>query len=317
MKDINPELYKIYFRNAEPYIYIGGVYLLIQSLLSTFLIISLLLVIFKEKWSRLGIDLKLMTMIIILDLGGASIIVVGCISNLCGYGILIDTAQKCCVTAFWLLFTLITSVNITGVLSLQRCLFVVFNRRYPNKFYYSIILTHFIFDLTSWIICWINKGFTIMPLAQYCHFDVDTKAGLISAALLIVSCGISDSLVFICYPIICINCRNKSKRSQLELGMDPDKVKTRVNTTLAKSLALILASMFTNVPYCIILITCMAKVHILTPPTDLVQTILMATTVLVNSLILINLKPELWRSLKLLWGVKDNNTELNEDYLLT
>ncbi|KXN73114.1 hypothetical protein CONCODRAFT_4001 [Conidiobolus coronatus NRRL 28638] len=156
-----------------------------------------------------------------------------------------------------------------------------------------------------------------MPLAQYCHFDVDTKSGLISAALLIVSCGISDSLVFICYPIICFHCRKESKRSQLELGMDPEKVKTRVNTTLAKSLALILASMFTNVPYCVILITCMAKVQVLTPATDLVQTILMATTVLVNSLILINLKPELWRSLKLLWGFKVDIIELNDEYYLT
>ncbi|KXN73113.1 hypothetical protein CONCODRAFT_4000 [Conidiobolus coronatus NRRL 28638] len=304
MKDINPDLYKQYFENAVPYIYIGGAYLLTQFLISCFLITSLLIVIFKEKWSRLGIDLKLMTMIIILDLGGAAIIIVGSISNLCGYGFLIDTTQKCYTTAIWLLFTLLTSVNITGVLSLQRCLFVVFNRRYPDKFYYSIIFAHLVFNIISWITCCINEGFTIMPLAQYCMFDVTTRAGIISSAMLIVSCGISDILVFTCYPIICIFCRNESKNIQLELGIDPVKVKNQVNTTMAKSLALILASMFTNVPYCVILIITLARAKNLTPPVDLVQTLLLSTTVVVNWLILINLKPELWKSLKLLWRFK-------------
>jgi hypothetical protein len=304
MKNINPELYKQYFKNAVPYIYIGGAYLLTQCLISCFLIISLLFVIFKEKWSRLGIDLKLMTMIIILDLCGAAIIIVGSVSNLCGSGFIIDTTEKCYATAIWLLFTLLTSVNITGVLSLQRCLFVVFNKKYPDKFYYSIIFAHFIFNIISWITCCINQGFTIMPLAQYCMFDVTTRSGVISSAMLIISCGISDILVFTCYPIICVHCRNESKITQLELGMDPAKVKNKVNTTMAKSLFVILASMLSNVPYCIILITKCVKGKNFAPSVDLVQTLLLSTTVVINSLILINLKPELWKSLKILWRFK-------------
>ncbi|KXN73115.1 hypothetical protein CONCODRAFT_4003 [Conidiobolus coronatus NRRL 28638] len=315
MKDINPDLYKLYFKNAIPYICIGSVYYMTQALISCFLIISLLTVIRKERWSRLEIDLKLMTMAIILDLGGTVIIIVGCISNLCGYGILIDTPEKCCATAFWLLFTIVTSINIIGILSLQRCLFIVFNRQYPDIFYYFIILGQLIFNLTSWIMCWINGGFTVMPLAQYCMFDLATRFGFITSILFLISCGISDSLVFICYPIICIYIRNKTKRSQLELGINPIKVNSQVNTAMIKSLALILASILTNGPYCIILIITLTKAQSLSPAVDFIQTTLLSTTILINSLILINLKPELWKSLKLLWGFKVDIIELNDDNL--
>jgi hypothetical protein len=315
MKDINPDLYKSYFKNAVPYIYIGSIYYMIQSLASCFLTLSLLIIILREKWSRLGIDLKLMTMVIILDLGGASIVLVGCVSNLCGYGIILDTVQKCNATAFWLLLTVGTSINIIGILSLQRCLFVVFNKRYPDVFYYLLILGQSIFNLTYWILCLVNRGFTVMPIAQYCMFDLNTRFGTLSSILFLISCGISDSLVFICYPIICIYIRNKTKRSQIELGMNPIKVKNQVNTAMFRSLALILASVLTNGPYCIILIINLTKAETLTPAVDLIQTILLSTTFPINSLILINLKPELWRSLKLLWGFKADIIELNDNNL--
>jgi hypothetical protein len=135
-------------------------------------------------------------------------------------------------------------------------------------------------------------------------FNATTSGGIIESALCLLSCGISEAMVFICYPVIYIYSRSQSEKSQLELGLDPAKIKKEANTEILKSLALIVASGLNNGPYCILFAINWIDPSKLTPTVNMAQVIFMSITILINSLILPNLKAGLWKSLEELQGFK-------------
>jgi hypothetical protein len=308
MTIVTPEIYDAAHRGAYPYNIVASVFFIIESTISSMLIVSLFIVIFKKKWSKLKLDLKLMTIAMSFDLGVSILIFFNGITNLFNYGGYLNTDFTCKLNSFLLLFTTATSISIVGVLSLERCLIVVYKKDFSDKFYYSLIIAQFIMNFPSWLVTVLLDGVVLMPSTNYCMFNIRTTGGLIGSIFLFLSCGISDILVFICYPAICFYRRNQSRKAQLELGLDPVKVRREVNRTIYKSMALIVASAISNGPYCVGFVMIWVDSFELTPALDMVQEIFMSLNSIINSLILINLKPELWKSLKELWGFKQDNS---------
>ncbi|KXN66436.1 hypothetical protein CONCODRAFT_11727 [Conidiobolus coronatus NRRL 28638] len=105
-----------------------------------------------------------------------------------------------------------------------------------------------------------------------------------------------------CYTTICIYRRNQSRSNQLDLGLDPEKVKKEVNTVIIKSLAIMATNLFTSGVYMGILAITWFKPSALTNVTDMIQVLFIQPSMIINTLILLNMKPELWKGLKKLYG---------------
>ncbi|KXN67551.1 hypothetical protein CONCODRAFT_10351, partial [Conidiobolus coronatus NRRL 28638] len=98
--------------------------------------------------------------------------------------------------------------------------------------------------------------------------------------------------------------REQSKKAQIELGLDPAKVQKEVNSTIIKSLSIIVASTLANGPYTLILFLQIASSAFQTPAMFVVGTILINLNITLNSLILINMKPELLKDIKKMYGFR-------------
>jgi hypothetical protein len=267
---------------------------------------SLIYIISKEKWVTMKIDMKIAYIMLILDLGGACTVFFNSVNNLAGNGLFVANQTLCNTGATLLNLFYITSIYCVGVVSLERCLLIVFKREYSDKFYYYIIVGLFVINVASCVIAWSLNGFSIYPVSVHCYFNLKTIGGFVGSFLTVVTIGISDALIFVCYPMICIYRKNQSQRSQLELGLDPQKVRKEVNRVIFKSLLIIIVSLVTNGPIVIILIVTWFNPYVLTPVIDCWQCILIDANILLNLIILLNMKPELTKSLKQLWRI---NTE--------
>jgi hypothetical protein len=267
---------------------------------------SLIYIVSKEKWASMKVDLKLAYIMLILDLGGACTVFFNSVNNLAGNGLFVANQTLCNLGSIMLSAFFISSIYCVGVISLERCLLIVFKREYSGKFYYCIIGCLSLLNVASWIVAWSMNGYGIYVLSSYCFFNLKTWGGFIGSFLTVVSVGISYTFIFVCYPMICIYRKNQSQSSQLELGLDPVKVKKEVNKVILKSMFIIFASLATNGPYMIILIITWFNPNILTPKIDCAQAILIDFNLIVNTFILLNMKPELFKSLKQMWGFKSD-----------
>ncbi|KXN66435.1 hypothetical protein CONCODRAFT_11726 [Conidiobolus coronatus NRRL 28638] len=107
-----------------------------------------------------------------------------------------------------------------------------------------------------------------------------------------------------CYTTICIYRRNQSRSNQLDLGLDPAKVKREINIVIVKSLAIMATNLFTSGVYMGILAFTWFKPNAITNVTDMVQVLFIQPSMIINTLILLNMKPELWKGLKKLYGLR-------------
>jgi hypothetical protein len=203
-----------------------------------------------------------------------------------------------------LFLSFFTSIYCVGIISLERCLLIVYKKEYTEKFYYYILGGLSFINLIAAIQAWVLDGYTLFPLSLYCFYNLKTPGGFAGSVLMVLSVGIADTLLFVCYPMICFSRRRQSQTAQLELGLDPEKVRVDVNRTIFKSFVIIFASALTNGPYMVILIITWFNPDFLTPTIDFFQTVIIVSNMLLNTIILLNIKPELLKSLKEMWGIK-------------
>ncbi|KXN72705.1 hypothetical protein CONCODRAFT_4440 [Conidiobolus coronatus NRRL 28638] len=135
-------------------------------------------------------------------------------------------------------------------------------------------------------------------------FNINVTSGLIGSLLAGALLLISLFSIFFGYIKICLYRREQSKKSQIELGLDPEKVKKEVNSTILKSLSIIFGSFLAYTPYTLILLLQIFSTSFQTPELSAVATILIDSNVTLNSLILINMKPELYKEIKKIYGFK-------------
>ncbi|KXN71627.1 hypothetical protein CONCODRAFT_5700 [Conidiobolus coronatus NRRL 28638] len=288
--------------NAKPWNYIFSAWGCIEFVICILLMGSLIRVISRDKWKNMKVDMKLAYMMIFLDLFGAFCLLFNSINNLASHGLFVSNRILCNLDAIMLFLSFFTSIYCVGIVSLERCLLIVYKREYSERFYFSILGGLSLINIIAAIQAWVLNGYTLFPMSLYCFYNLKTPGGFTGSVLMVVSVGIADTLLFVCYPMICIYRRKQSQNAQLELGLDPLKVQREVNRTIYKSLGIILASALTNGPYMVILIITWFNPDFLTPIIDFFQTVIIVSNLLLNTLILLNMKPELLKSLKEMWG---------------
>ncbi|KXN64606.1 hypothetical protein CONCODRAFT_14226 [Conidiobolus coronatus NRRL 28638] len=294
--------YEEIYENSYPYNVITSGIAIFAAGVAIIANISLLISVVKYKTEKWKIDMKLCFILLCVDLVMASNILVNASVNIARFPYYIGNETLCKLNGILITITVSTEVNLMGVISLERFLLVLFNIKYGLKFYLPIIALFCILNIANEIQVAINNAYEIYPIALYCMYNQNKTSGLVGSVLIIISGGLSYSLIVVCYLSICLYRRSQSQKAQIELGLDPAKVRKEVNATIYRSLSIIFFSILTTGVYVTIIIISWFNPSVVTPVTDMIQSILVECQMIINTFVLLNMRPELWKQLKNLYG---------------
>ncbi|KXN67552.1 hypothetical protein CONCODRAFT_10353 [Conidiobolus coronatus NRRL 28638] len=290
--------------SSQPFNFIQDWFLLALGFGSFFILVPLLKVAFQQKWSSHKIDMKLSILMVVFDVLTAADAILVSFNNLLNIPWNYPNNISCTINPIISLFIYFTSVCLVAVLSLERCLLIVYKKEYSDRFYYLIII---FLAITIFAICALTSalnGWGLVATGVYCLFDVSKVGGIVGSLLSGVLIGSCLIVIFIAYIKICLFRRDRSQVEQVELGLDPEKVKMEANSTIIKSLAIIIISAFTNGPFTLLLMMQIIGSNLNTPAINSISSILINFNLLTNALILLNMKPELWKGIKSFYGLK-------------
>ncbi|KXN69815.1 hypothetical protein CONCODRAFT_7706 [Conidiobolus coronatus NRRL 28638] len=295
-------MYEKLVANASPYRTLTIIDLLFISGISIVFISSLLISIIKYKKEKLDLDLRLCILLLIFDLCSSVVFIINGIAAALNYSSYINTRAMCDLVGVLTLLPFIVSVNLMAVISLQRCLVIVYNKEYSHRFYYIILIVMVLMSIINSLQTSIFNGFAVFPNAIYCSLDPSTASGLAGSLLLSTICGLEYGTIVFCYISICIYRRKHSQKAQIELGLDPVKVKKSVNSTIIKSLSIIATSLFTSGVYVLTIVVSCIYPDFITNFTELLQIFFLSPQMILNTIILLVMKPALWDGMKKLYG---------------
>jgi hypothetical protein len=250
------------------------------------------------------IDMKIAVLIATFDLCSAIEAIILDFFNLIHVPLNLPNQLSCTLNSVVVIFFFFNSLGLVGILSIERCLLVVYKKEYSDNFYYAIIFCLFAINIGICLFSSLTDGFGLAPTGNYCLFNINVTGGLIGSLLAGALLSISLLAIFYGYIKICLFRREHSKRAQIELGLDPKKVQKDVNSTIIKSLSIIFASFLAYIPYTLILLLQISSKSFQTPELCTVATILIDCNTTLNSLILINMKPDLYKEIKKIYGFK-------------
>jgi hypothetical protein len=250
------------------------------------------------------IDMKIAVMIALLDLCSAIDAVLLDFFNLVHFPWNLPNQLACTLNSVVTIFFFFNSVGLVGLLSIERCLIIVYKKQYSDAFYYIAISVQMSMYVGICIFVAFTDGYGLAPIGTYCLFNINVTGGLIGSLLAGALLLISLISIFFGYIKICLYRREQSKKSLIELGLDPVKVKKEVNSTILKSLSIVLGSFLAYAPYTLILLLQISSTSFQTAELCAVATLLIDSNITINCLILIYMKPELYREIMKIYGLK-------------
>jgi hypothetical protein len=295
--------YENLYKNATPYNYITAGYGIIVSSFAIILGISLFVSIMKKK-GKWKVDMQLCIMLLCVDLACALIALINAVVNIVHYSYYLGGEMNCNLNGTLVNIVFPTAVFLMAVTSLERFLIIVLKKEYSLCFYFCILGIFSLINVADLVQTVASNGYKIYPLAIYCQYNTSQTAGLVGSILMVLVGGTSYSMIIICYLAICIYRRSQSLKAQTELGLDPIKVKKEVNSTIIKSLIIMFTSIFATGIFVVITVTTWFSPSILTPKVDMIQKIFVQSQMILNILILLNMRSDLWRELVALYGFK-------------
>jgi hypothetical protein len=298
------EQYESVFYSVKPLNYIFNGVALALLTPTLFILIPLLVTAFKTKHSKMKVDMKIAILIATFDLCSALDAIILILFNLFHNPMNLPNQLSCNINAALVVFFFFNSLGLVGILSIERCLLIVYKKEYSDSFYYVIISCLLATNIGICLFTSLNDGFGLSPIGNYCIFNINVTGGLIGSLLAGALLSISLIAIFFGYIKICLFRREHSKRTQIELGLDPRKVQKDVNSTIIKSLSIIFASFLAYVPYTLILLLQIASKSFQKIELCIIATILIDSNITLNSLILINMKPELYDGIKKFYRFK-------------
>ncbi|KXN67094.1 hypothetical protein CONCODRAFT_10914 [Conidiobolus coronatus NRRL 28638] len=295
--------YEDLYKNAYPYNYITAGYGIVISGAAIILAVSLLITIMKKK-EKSKVDMQLCILLLWVDLGCAIIALINAIANIAHYKYYLGSDMNCNLIGALVNILFSTAVFLMAVTSLERFLIIVLKKEYSLKFYFCILAIFSLINTANIIQTVVNSGYKMYPLVIYCQYNTSQTAGLAGSVVMVLVGGVSYTMIVICYLTICVYRRSQSIKAQTELGLDPVKVKKEVNSTISKSLLIMFTSIFATGIFVVMTVITWFSPDILTPKVDMVQKVFVQSQMILNTLILLNMRPDLWRELVALYGFK-------------
>ncbi|KXN72210.1 hypothetical protein CONCODRAFT_4955 [Conidiobolus coronatus NRRL 28638] len=235
------------------------------------------------------------------------------ISNLISFSAYLDSVFSCSINAILTILTAATSINLVGIVAIERYFLIVKGKPLSNRAYYMLILGLELLNLSSCIFGGTFNGFSINPTSVYCLFDLNNWAGKVGNIIIAISLGISLSMIYFGYINIMIKRRTLTLQNQRIFPFKAEKIKRDANSTIFKSALIIIASTFTNLPYCVLLVITLIYPQFLTPLIGTLCTWSIMFNMIINTTIVLRLRTDLWIELKKLLYIKSDDSDVEND----
>jgi hypothetical protein len=235
------------------------------------------------------------------------------ICNLVGFADYINSKLSCALNAAIIVFSAVASINLVGVVALERYLLIVREKGLFNRTYYMIILGLQLINLFSVTICGVFGGFSINSTSVYCIYNTTTWAGVVGTIILALSISSSIFMIYLGYISIMIKRRKLTLQNQNIFPFKAEKIKKDANSTILKSGLIIIVSTITTLPYCILLFISLINPKFLTPLVMTLCTVLSMLNMAINTIIVLRLRTDLWNGLKELFFIKPNDNDIENE----
>jgi hypothetical protein len=298
---------------AYPYNYVVSIAGILVSIPGTVLNTLVLHLILKNKWKKLSIDLKLICFTSLFDLIICFYSFISGICNLVGFADYLNSNLSCTLNGVISVLIGTTSVNLVGVVALERYLLIVKEKTLYNRTYYLLIISLQLINLISYIVSGVFGGFSINATSVYCIYDFTNWAGIAGTMILALSFSTSITMTYFSYINIMIKRRKLTLQNQKIFPFKADKIKKDANSTIIKSALIIIASTITNLPYNILLFISFISPKLSTPLIQSICSMFNMLNVIINSLIVLRLRTDVWNEFKEFILLKPGNSDADWD----
>ncbi|KXN69071.1 hypothetical protein CONCODRAFT_8556 [Conidiobolus coronatus NRRL 28638] len=97
----------------------------------------------------------------------------------------------------------------------------------------------------------VTDSIRLMSSGIFCHYDEETYYGLVAHIFMFAFSAVAISVLFFSYIKIVLFRYKHSQTQQLQLGLDPEKVKKETKRTAIKLLTILCFNLGSNMPYCL------------------------------------------------------------------
>ncbi|KXN72207.1 hypothetical protein CONCODRAFT_4952 [Conidiobolus coronatus NRRL 28638] len=306
---------------AYPCNYVVSIVGIFLSIFGTIISTLVVHVILKNKWKILSIDLKLICFTLIFDILHCFLAFTSGICDIIGFGDYLNSRFTCSLNSVLTIFTAITSINLVGVVALERYLLIIKAKTLNSIVYYKLILGLQLINLANGVVSGTFGGFSISSASVYCMFNLNSWAGIVGSTVLSLSTGTSIFMIYFCYISIMIKRRSSALEIQKLFPLKARKIRNEANSTILKSTLIIIASTFTTIPYCAVMFIKLFNPSFLTPLVAAICLISAMFNMVFNPIIVLRLRIDIWDEIKVLFFIKSDGSDIIsnnvDDYQLT
>jgi hypothetical protein len=300
-------------KSAYPYNYLLTIPGILLSILGTTLSSLVIFLILKNKRRKLDIDLKLVCFTLIFDILHCFLTFITAVCSIAGFAEYLSSRFSCSLNPVLTIFTAIGSINLVGLVALERYLYIIKQKTLNSKTYYMLILGLQFINLVSGAVSGVFGGFSISSASVYCIYNLDSLAGILGSAELNLSIGASIFMIYFGYINIMIKRRNLALEMEKLFPSKAKKIRSEANSTIIKSTLIIIASTFTSIPYCAVHFISLVNRSFLTPLVSAISILSTLFNMIFNPIIILRLRIDLWCELKALLFANSDNSDRDDD----
>lgn len=230
---------------AEPFLIPYSIQGVIVSILGTLLTVPVLWTILRSNLKKLHPDLIMSCILCLINLSASISLFFTCIFILSGNNLLVYNDSLCDLQLLTLVIPLMCNSYLIGLISVERCLLIVFNIQ-PNKVTYlalSSILVIFPQIMCIWVLC--NNHAMLSISGVYCKHYAKISIGAYVLFIYMLLGTSSLICVIFSYSSIVIFRHKQLNRNRLSLHLTKSEVLKDKLIIIFKSL-LILVIFFVN-----------------------------------------------------------------------
>ncbi|KXN69078.1 hypothetical protein CONCODRAFT_8563 [Conidiobolus coronatus NRRL 28638] len=259
---------------------------------------SIIYVVLKYFSKNMHIDMKLGLILVILDTLSSLDFIFTSIASIPPIKLYVNYHGACIAQVAWASTTFVTSMNLIGVIALERCLLIVYNIKLKDIYYWIMVLFCYLVPLICFITTVSTDSIEFQVVGTICHYGSHSIAGIATYLLMMFVSSISSTLLIISYIKIVYFINAMATRQQMELGIDPEKAKKEANKTTFKLMLLLIINVSSNFPYCILQFFDLFIPGIYTPKVSFFIVRLCVLDIFWNSVIFLILHTEVWDKMK-------------------
>jgi hypothetical protein len=240
------------YDNIWPSPWVLPIFSIVMSFICILLGYTILYTVYKHFRKNSHIDIKLAVCLTVMDmLTGFGWLIAG-IANLPPLNLYSKYHNWCVSVEITGNTTMVASMNIIAVIALERCLLIVYNIKLKDWIYWLMVAACISMASINTIMVVVTDSIKLMASGVFCHYDEETYYGLAAHIFMFSFSTIAIAVLFVSYIKIVLFRYRLSQTQQLQLGLDPEKVKKETKRTAIKLITILCFNLGTITPYCIV-----------------------------------------------------------------